>query len=83
MQVNFNNFAGRFYVPGPIFHNNQKTNENAAMLSFDFFEFARARSATLLWTEDWCGCAHPCPARSPPPLAVQTSAPCPFYIQVW
>ena len=25
------------------------------MLSFDWFEFARQRGSTLLWTEDWFG----------------------------
>jgi hypothetical protein len=53
--VNFNNFAGRGYVPGPVGHNRDRTDPNAAMLSLDWFEFGRARGSTLLWTEDWFG----------------------------
>lgn len=53
--VNFNNFAGRGYVPGPVGNNRDKTNPDAAMLSLDWFEFGRARGSTLMWTEDWFG----------------------------
>eukprot|EP00041_Stephanoeca_diplocostata_P036202 m.1308910 g.1308910 ORF g.1308910 m.1308910 type:complete len:675 (+) comp24822_c0_seq8:972-2996(+) len=52
---NFNNFAGRYFCPGPIWNNPSKTDPNAAMFTFDFFEYARARASTLLWTEDWFG----------------------------
>ena len=51
--VNFNNFAGRGYVPGPVGNNRDRTDPNAAMVSIDWFEFGRARGSTLLWTEDW------------------------------
>ena len=53
--VNFNNFAGRGYVAGPVGHNRDATDPDAAMGSLDWFEFGRARGATLLWTEDWFG----------------------------
>ena len=34
--VNFNNFAGRGYVPGPVGNNRNKTDPDAAMLSLDW-----------------------------------------------
>ena len=55
MYVNFNNFAGRGFVPGPVGNNRNRTDPDAAMLSLDWFEFARARGSTLIWTEDWFG----------------------------
>ena len=51
--ANFNNFAGRAYVPGPIFNNRAKTDKEAGMLSFDWFSYAAQRGTSLLWTEDW------------------------------
>ena len=45
---NFNNFAGRGYVPGPVGNNRDRTDPNAAMLSLDWFEFGRARGSTLM-----------------------------------
>jgi len=51
--VNWNNFQGRFYVPGPLFHNKDKTSPDAAMMHQDWFEFGRMRGCTTLWTEDW------------------------------
>lgn len=53
--VNFNNFAGRGYVPGPVGNNRDKTDPNSAMVALDWFEFGRARGSTLMWTEDWFG----------------------------
>ena len=53
--VNFNNFAGRGYVPGPVGNNKDKTNLSAAMLAPDWFTFGRQRGSTLMWTEDWFG----------------------------
>ncbi|MCY3021136.1 MAG: beta-galactosidase trimerization domain-containing protein [Planctomycetota bacterium] len=53
--VNWNNFQGRFYVPGPLFHNKDKTSPDAAMMHEDWFEFGRMRGCTTLWTEDWFG----------------------------
>lgn len=52
---NWNFFAGRSFVPGPVANNNQKTNPDAAMGGHDWFEFARMRGGTMLWTEDWFG----------------------------
>lgn len=43
--VNFNNFAGRSYTPTAT------KNPNSAILSPDWFDFGRAKGATLLWTE--------------------------------
>ncbi|MGD0090470.1 MAG: beta-galactosidase trimerization domain-containing protein [Planctomycetota bacterium] len=51
--VNWNNFQGRFYVPGPLFHNKDKTSPDAAMMHQDWLEFGRLRGCTTLWTEDW------------------------------
>jgi len=51
--VNWNNFQGRFYVPGPLFHNQDKKSPDAAMMHQDWLEFGRLRGCTMLWTEDW------------------------------
>ena len=51
--VNFNNFHGRGWVPGPVGNNVNRTSSNAAMLALDWMEFGRQRGSTLLWTEDW------------------------------
>jgi hypothetical protein len=51
--VNWNNFAGRLYVPGPVANNPDKSSPDAATGMQDWPEFGRARGATLLWTEDW------------------------------
>jgi len=51
--VNWNFFAGRFYVPGPVANNPDKQNPDAAMGGHDWFEFGRVRGSTALWTEDW------------------------------
>jgi hypothetical protein len=48
--VNFNNFQGRGYVPGPVGNNAAKNSSIAAMLSLDWFEMGRARGCTMLWT---------------------------------
>jgi hypothetical protein len=47
--VNFNNFHGRGWVPGPVGHNRNVTSNNAAMLSLDWFEFGKERGATLMF----------------------------------
>lgn len=51
--TNWNFFSGRFYVPGPAANNSDKQHPDAAMGGHDWFEFARLRGGTLLWTEDW------------------------------
>ena len=53
--TNWNFFAGRSYVPGPVANNRDKTSEDAAMGGHDWFEFGRMRAGTMLWTEDWFG----------------------------
>lgn len=53
LTTNWNFFAGRFYVPGPVANNADKTSPDAAMGCHDPFEFARMRGCTMLWTEDW------------------------------
>lgn len=51
--TNWNFFSGRFYVPGPVANNSDKDSPDAAMGGHDWFEFARLRGGTMLWTEDW------------------------------
>jgi len=51
--TNFNNFAGRFYTPGPFGNNGRKDSPDAAIAAQDWPEFGRARAGTLLVTEDW------------------------------
>ena len=51
--TNWNFFGGRFYVPGPVANNPDKQHADAAMGGHDWFEFARMRAGTMLWTEDW------------------------------
>jgi hypothetical protein len=53
--TNWNFFSGRFYVPGPVANNADKESPDAAMGGHDWFEFARLRGGTMLWTEDWFG----------------------------
>jgi hypothetical protein len=53
--VNWNFFAGRSYVPGPVANNGAKTDPDAAMGGHDWLEFGRMRGCTMLWTEDWFG----------------------------
>lgn len=53
--TNWNFFAGRSYVPGPVANNTAKTDPDAAMGGHDWFEFGRMRGGTMLWTEDWFG----------------------------
>src|SRR5665213_2989275 len=55
LATNWNFFSGRFYVPGPVANNADKTSPDAAMGGHDWFEFARMRGCTMLWTEDWFG----------------------------
>ncbi len=56
--TNWNFFAGRFYVPGPVANNADKTSPDAAMGGHDWLEFGRLRGGTMLWTEDWFGDAR-------------------------
>ena len=42
--ANWNNFKGRFYVPG---------GGGGATMHHDWIEFGRLRGANILWTEDW------------------------------
>jgi hypothetical protein len=51
--TNWNFFSGRFYVPGPVANNPDKTSPDAAMGGQDWSEFGRLRGGTALWTEDW------------------------------
>ncbi|MCA8831100.1 type 1 glutamine amidotransferase family protein [Hymenobacter pini] len=53
--VNFNNFMGLAYQPGPIGNNDQGNNPNAAMGQHDWLEFGRERGSTAIATEDWFG----------------------------
>jgi hypothetical protein len=53
--TNWNFFAGRLYVPGPVCNNSAKQDPNAAMGGDDWLEFGRLRGGTMLWTEDWFG----------------------------
>jgi hypothetical protein len=53
--TNWNFFAGRLYVPGPVANNTAKQDPDAAMGGHDWIEFGRARGGTMLWTEDWFG----------------------------
>lgn len=51
--TNWNFFSGRFWVPGPVAKNDAPQDPDAAMGGHDWFEFARMRGGTMLWTEDW------------------------------
>jgi hypothetical protein len=53
ISTNWNFFAGRMYVPGPVANNADKTKPDAAMGGHDWLEFGRLRGSTALWTEDW------------------------------
>ena len=50
--ANWNNFAGRSYIPGDNSgesHNANKTDPDEATAAHDWFDFARARGASTLW----------------------------------
>lgn len=51
--TNWNFFAGRSYVPGPVANNSERKNPDAAMGGHDWLEFGRMRGGTMMWTEDW------------------------------
>jgi hypothetical protein len=53
--VNFNNFMGLAYQPGPVGNNDKGSDQNAAMGQHDWLEFGRERGATAISTEDWFG----------------------------
>lgn len=53
--VNFNNFMGLMYNPGPVANNPDKTSPNGAMGQHDWLEFGRERGSTAIATEDWFG----------------------------
>ncbi len=53
VMVNFNNFLGRLYQPGPVGNNKARQDPNAAMGQHDWMEFGRLRGSTCLTTEDW------------------------------
>ncbi len=55
VMVNFNNFFGTFYQPGPVGNNSAKNDPNAAMGQHDWLEFGRERGTTCITTEDWFG----------------------------
>ena len=48
--VNWNNFAGRLFVPGPLGNNKQKGSPDSGYGSHDWFTFGRARGSTTMWT---------------------------------
>lgn len=56
--TNWNFFAGRLYVPGPVANNPDKQSPDAAMGGHDWLEFGKLRGGTMLWTEDWFGDAR-------------------------
>ena len=56
--INFNNFMGTMYNPGPVANNPDKTSPNAAMGAHDWMEVGRERGATSIATEDWIGDTH-------------------------
>ena len=47
--VNWNNFDGRMYVNG----RGPYPAGTAAQFSYDWFEWARMKGGSMLWTEDW------------------------------
>jgi hypothetical protein len=51
--TNWNFFSGRLYVPGAVANNPDKQSPDVAMGGQDWFEFARMRGGSVLWTEDW------------------------------
>jgi hypothetical protein len=55
MFANWNNFQGAQFVPGGMGATKpgEAVDDNAVRMSFDWFEYARARGSLLLWTEDW------------------------------
>lgn len=53
VSCNWNFFAGRYYVPGPVANNADKQSPDAAMGGHDWIDFGRRRGVTCLWTEDW------------------------------
>jgi hypothetical protein len=54
--VNWNNFGGSLYNAGSWADNNpQRNSPDAGMGGHDWFEFARQRGSTYLWTEGWFG----------------------------
>ena len=55
VMVNFNNFLGRLYQPGPVGNNKEKDHPDAAMGQHDWLEFGRLRGSTCIATEDWFG----------------------------
>lgn len=55
IMINFNNFIGRLYQPGPVANNSHKDDPDAAMGQHDWLEFGRQRGSTCISTEDWFG----------------------------
>lgn len=55
--ANFNNWPGRFFVPSPNakIANNPDVGPDSAMGMPDWFDLARKRGVSCLWTEDWFG----------------------------
>ena len=53
MYIHRNNFQGRLYTPGGIDNNYNKGSPDAASCSHDWFEYARLRGTSLVWTSDW------------------------------
>ncbi|HEU4534607.1 MAG TPA: beta-galactosidase trimerization domain-containing protein, partial [Polyangiaceae bacterium] len=53
--TNWNFFAGRLFTAGGVGKNPGAKHPDAAMAGHDWFDFARQRGGTMLWTEGWFG----------------------------
>ncbi len=53
--TNWNFFAGRLITPGKGGNNQRREHPDAAIAGHDWFDFARQRGGTMLWTEGWFG----------------------------
>ena len=51
--ANWNNFQGRLYTPGGLDNNPNKGSPDSASCSHDWFEYARLKGTSLVWTSDW------------------------------
>ncbi|HEU4405401.1 MAG TPA: translocation/assembly module TamB domain-containing protein [Polyangiaceae bacterium] len=53
--TNWNTYGGRLFVAGDVGKNPGAKHPDAAMAGHDWFDFARERGGTMLWTEGWFG----------------------------
>ncbi|MCU0683519.1 MAG: beta-galactosidase trimerization domain-containing protein [Polyangiaceae bacterium] len=53
--ANWNFFAGRLFTAGGVGKNPGAKHPDSAMAGHDWFDFARQRGGTMLWTEGWFG----------------------------